>query len=1034
MSDDSARDDPLLDRLLDGELAALGPEASTLDPARRTALERLIGLVGAPLSGQDPDLPAPLSADDLDGAGFRTVGLLGSGAHSTVYEAEDLALGRHVALKVVQAGWDDETAQRTFLREARTLAKIDHCNVVRIWSAARHDGRLLLALELIEGHTLREVLAERGPMPPRQAARVGRDVARALAVVHEQRILHRDVNPNNVMIERGGRTLLLDFSVARIEESEQLRRGGTLGSPVYEAPEVLAGGAPSERSDVYALGILMAWMCSGSSPFGGLTWGELRQNVLAGRRLPLEQVCPGMPKGLRRIVERALRREPGRRTPDARTMARELERFVGRPYRLALACGAAIALALTGVGLRVQVGKLAVREEKERELAALTTSKADAEQRALDLDALRGFLPLDAPRGLEELSVPRDDPAEGLGFQGRRLRVRQDYATIAQALASARDGDVLLLEPDEYSEQVEIANVSIALVGVEGAARTVIDAGGADKPVVLAEVLDELRQPPASVRVAIRGVGLTGGRGWGTSSVHGSDWYGGGVAGIGSALDLLVEECAVWNNGRRGTTFGGGLLLRGGRGGRLVARRCLIAGNGAWACGGGILVDGGDALVEHCTIVMNHSGSLGGVQGGIGLANGARVAVLDSILWGNRGEQVGGFGGFDWGVTIDLERSLIQNGALGGTILDLPPLFRDAARSDWRLSPSSPARAQGVALRSGQASSDLGAFRWSEPSDPSSSLPSTDGEDRWPYLLGVVPAGVERLGAPDDGELDGVGIVLRVPEEQVTIQAALDAAPDGATIVLAAGHYREALRLPARSVRIVGQHGAGSTVIDSKEHTGPTLDVDAPRAAVGPPARIRVRGVTLRGGMGRLLENRGVHGGALAVSGAIEVELEGCVIWCSGRGRNTFAGGALWVGPSASVLLRECLVARNAAYVKAGAALVEGGTLVIDHCTFTENHCERRFRSQSAIALESGGHLVVRDSVLWGDSGSEILILGEGCEADVASSIVEGGFPGSGVLDEDPGFADPSGADWSRGDIPPVGVSVEARARPETPR
>ena len=1000
MPENCARDDELLDKLLDGDLGELGLAAADLDPSRRRALERLVGLVGPPLADGERELPPPLSTDDLDQAGFRIVGLLGSGAHSVVYDAEDLALGRHVALKVVHAGWNDETAQKTFLREARTLAKIDHPNVLRIWSAARHRGLLLLALERIEGQTLREAVAEKGPLSCREAARVARDVARALTAVHRERILHRDINPNNVMLERGGRTLLLDFSVARLEESEQLRRGGTLGSPVYEAPEVLEGGAPTERSEIYALGILLVWLCSGSSPFEGLTWGELRQNALAGKHLPLAQVCPAMPKGLRRIVERALRREPAQRTHDARTMARELDRFLWRPRKIAAACAGALALAAVGLGLWLERGRVAVSAEKEAELTArISSMMEDAGRRTLALDTLSEFRLLDTPRGLEDLIEPRRDPAEGLGFEGRRLRVPGDHETIAEAVAAARDGDVVLLGPKVWRECVEIANLSIALVGVEGAARTVIDADGADKPVVLVDTLDQLGAAPASIRVVIRGIGVTGGLGRGTPAAHEVDWYGGGIAGSGRALDLLVEECVVWNNGRRGTTFGGGILLKGGGGGRLVVRRCLIAGNGAWACGGGILVDGGSALVERCTVVRNFSDDFGGVQGGIGIANGGWVDVVASVLEGNAGEQIGGFQEFDDGV------------GWNWTPPSQPPRFRDDARSDWRLASVAP--------------SDLGAFRWSEPSGAVPSPGSVDGQDRWLYLLGVVPAGVEGLGAPDQDELAGAKSVVRVPEDFDTIQDAVDAAPRDATIVLAAGHYREALRLPARSMRIVGKEGAGATVIDSGRLRGATVDVEVRSNAAGARPRIRLRGLTLHGGLGRFLLGKGPQGGALAVSGPVSVALEGCVIWRSGNAEQTYAGGALWVGPPATVSLVDCLVANNRVFGMAGAALVEGGALDLEHCTLTEN----RSRSldldiQSAIALAAGGRLELRESILWGDAGAEILILGEGCEVNAARSIVQGGFSGHDVLDEDPGFADPSRSDWRRG-IPPVDGRIE---------
>ena len=227
MNTDSESRERLIERLLSGETQLPAQELESLSPAQRDALQRLAGLLGTPRPAPEPRPDSRVKFEELIQAGFRTFGVLGSGVHASVYEAEDLTLGRRVALKVVYSGWNDETAQRTFLREARTLARIQHPNVVSVWSAAASEGRLLIALEYIEGRNLRQTLAAKGVLPPNEAARIARDIASALAAVHAAGILHRDVNPNNVMLESSGRAVLLDFSVARLKGAEGLRRGGT---------------------------------------------------------------------------------------------------------------------------------------------------------------------------------------------------------------------------------------------------------------------------------------------------------------------------------------------------------------------------------------------------------------------------------------------------------------------------------------------------------------------------------------------------------------------------------------------------------------------------------------------------------------------------------------------------------------------------------------------------------------------------------------------------------------------------------------
>jgi len=1019
MTMDSDSRGQLLEKLLSGETELSAKELESLSPAQRDALKRLAGLLGTPRSSPEPGPETRAKFEELMQAGFRTFGLLGSGVHASVYDAEDLTLGRRVALKVVHSGWNDEAAQRVFLREARTLARIQHPNVVSVWSAAPSEGRLLIALEFIEGSNLRQTLAARGVLEPLEAARIGRDIAGALAAVHAVGILHRDVNPNNIMLESSGRAVLLDFSVARLKGAEGLRRGGTLGSPVFEAPEVLAGEAPTERSDVYALGVLLVWMCSGASPFEGETWEDLRRAAIGGRRRPLAEVAPAMPAPLRRIVERALARDPVERYESASALKADLGMFLVGP-RLRRWGFAAFALVVALAAYAWTRDPLPpshesvvdVRDYAEEALIEAFGSHQieKLRTRSQSMQTLRAWHILGAPVGLEDLGREYADPLEGLEeFKGARLRVPEDHATIGAALEAASSGDVVLVGPGVYRENLKLGYRSIAVVGVAGAARTVIDGSGERMPTVWCGKKDA---PPSEtqLRVVVRGLGITGGLGLNVpSSYPGGDWYGGGVFIFGGALDATIEDCAMWDNGREGTTFGGGLLLSGGNN-RMLVRRCLFVGNGAWACGGGAMLDGGFGRFEHCTFVDNYSGNFLGQQGGIGVANGAELEVVDSILWGNSGEQVSGFRSFSDTVKITVQRCIVERGAVERGIRALSPAFRDATGSDWRLSVESPARAPALGPEFTETVGDLGAFRWVEPA------PAAREEEGGARLVLSLPRGLEELGLPAPVAEDSASAqtLVRVPEDQPTIQRALDVAPAGARIAVKAGLYREALRV-RRPVTIVGELGAAGTVIDARGLGAAVLDVQFAATDESQRARVEMRGVTLTGGVGRLVVDKGgSFGGALAISGPVEVELEGCALWRNGQITHTGRGGAVYIAPGSLARLSRCLLAGNEAELTGGIAYVDGGELDLRDCTLVSNRCVPRIGLPCGVALGSGAKVQVEGALVWDNLGQPFAVLPQavGAALTVRRSNVQGGWEGSGVIDLPPKFRDPLDSDW----------------------
>ncbi|MQY05911.1 serine/threonine-protein kinase [Actinomadura macrotermitis] len=197
---------------------------------------------------------------------YRLTGPLGSGGMGTVWRADDLRLGRAVAVKELHTA-DDPVARRRCVREARSIARIDHPNVIDVHDIV-DDGELWIVMELVDAPSLDRVLADRGPLPAAAVASIGAQLAAALDAVHRAGVLHRDVKPGNVLLRPDGRVRLTDFGIAAIDGDESLTFSGQLvGSPAYMSPERLAGTGAGPASDLWSLGVTLLTLLTGRSPF-----------------------------------------------------------------------------------------------------------------------------------------------------------------------------------------------------------------------------------------------------------------------------------------------------------------------------------------------------------------------------------------------------------------------------------------------------------------------------------------------------------------------------------------------------------------------------------------------------------------------------------------------------------------------------------------------------------------------------------------------------------------------------------------------
>ena len=271
----------------------------------------------------------PLAGAVLDGR-YRVDTLIATGGMSGVYRGLDLRLDRPVALKIMDSRYAGDSQFLTrFQREARAVARLKDPGLVAVYDQGIDGQHPFLVMELVEGGTLRELLVERGPMPPHAVAAVLRAVLGGLAVAHHEGLVHRDVKPENVLISDGGDVKIADFGLVRaIAEAKITSTSVILGTAAYLSPEQVSTGDAGPASDVYAVGILTYELLTGTTPFTGDTALTVAYQRMDHDVAPPSTVIGGVPKQFDDLVLRATARNPADRYTDAEDMATELEAIV----------------------------------------------------------------------------------------------------------------------------------------------------------------------------------------------------------------------------------------------------------------------------------------------------------------------------------------------------------------------------------------------------------------------------------------------------------------------------------------------------------------------------------------------------------------------------------------------------------------------------------------------------------------------------------------------------------------------------------
>jgi len=261
----------------------------------------------------------------IDGR-YRVLRRIGSGGMADVYCAEDIHLGRQVAIKVLHRRFaqDQEFVER-FRREAKSAAGLNHPNVVGVFDRGEHEGTYYIAMEFLEGQTLKDIVAAEAPLSQERVIDLGLQILQAAGFAHSHGVIHRDFKPHNVIVDHQGHAKVTDFGIARAGASEMTETGSIMGTAQYLSPEQAQGHAVTATSDIYSIGVMLYEMLAGRLPFEGDSAVAVALKHLSEPPAPISQWRPDVHPALEAVVMAALAKDPAQRWQSAEDLAAGLE-------------------------------------------------------------------------------------------------------------------------------------------------------------------------------------------------------------------------------------------------------------------------------------------------------------------------------------------------------------------------------------------------------------------------------------------------------------------------------------------------------------------------------------------------------------------------------------------------------------------------------------------------------------------------------------------------------------------------------------
>src|SRR5712692_4836011 len=249
----------------------------------------------------------------IDGR-YRVRSRVGSGGMADVYLAEDELLGRQVAVKLLHHHFaEDQEFVERFRREASSAAALSHPNIVAIFDRGEWQGTYYIAMEYVAGRSLKVIVREQGALEPAAAIDIVVQILRAARFAHRRGVIHRDLKPHNVIIDEEGRARVTDFGIARAGASDMTLTGSIMGTAQYLSPEQAQGLVVSSASDLYAIGVILYELLTGSVPFEGETAVAIAYKQVAAEPRPPSTLNPAVPAALDAFVLRALAKDPAAR-------------------------------------------------------------------------------------------------------------------------------------------------------------------------------------------------------------------------------------------------------------------------------------------------------------------------------------------------------------------------------------------------------------------------------------------------------------------------------------------------------------------------------------------------------------------------------------------------------------------------------------------------------------------------------------------------------------------------------------------------
>src|SRR5712692_6127721 len=259
---------------------------------------------------------------------YRIEDFLGAGGMGEVYCAQHSRIGRRAAVKILTHASNTDGSLERFFNEAKIQSSLRHPNVATLYDFTEVDGQPCIIMEYVDGQTLAERVRPSGPLPLAETVYIFQAIVEAIAYVHSNGVVHRDIKSNNIKISSSGEVKLLDFGIAKSEASEQLTAtGSVIGTLEYLSPEQIMGGVADARSDIWALGVLLYEMVTGRVPFQALTIGELCKKIERVDYAPPAVLNPTVPREVVATITRCLRKNPADRYRVAQDLLSDTQRL-----------------------------------------------------------------------------------------------------------------------------------------------------------------------------------------------------------------------------------------------------------------------------------------------------------------------------------------------------------------------------------------------------------------------------------------------------------------------------------------------------------------------------------------------------------------------------------------------------------------------------------------------------------------------------------------------------------------------------------